>query len=237
MTRMRVAPRLWDYCFFTARTNLAVLRNVGRRHEPTLDVLDVGCGTKPFRALFHPSCHYIGVDFDGASGADVLHDLGTPLPFPDASADVVLLSEVLEHVPDPELLLSEAARILRPGGELFVSAPFAFPIHGRPYDFRRFTQYYYEAIPSRLPFQLVELETSNQVASTPLLLVQQLILSVPRVPWALRCVTWTFLNVLTLALEAVARPWWRRRGRVGDFLRMNPCGYALRLCRRSAASG
>ena len=233
MTGLRLVPRLWDYCYFTARTNLAVLERVRGREDSATRVVDIGCGTKPFRGLFAGGCDYLGVDFDGRSAADLVHDLGQPLPLEDGSADVVLLSEVIEHVPDPELLLAEAARLLRPGGELFVSAPFAFPIHGRPYDFRRFTDYYYRALPGRLPLELVELEASNQVATTPLLLANQLVLSTPGLPWIVKRTLWLGLNAVAGCLELAASPWWRSEGRLGLFLRMNPSGYAMRFTRRA----
>jgi SAM-dependent methyltransferase len=233
MTGLRRAPKLWDYCYFTARMNLAVLERVAGRRAAGTRVVDIGCGTKPFRELFHPDCEYTGVDFDGRSAADIVHDLGQSLPLEDGCANVVILSEAIEHVPDPELVLSEAARVLAPGGELFLSAPFAFPIHGRPYDFRRFTDYFYRALPGRLPLELVELEASNNVFTTPLVLVNQLLLSAPGLPWGLKRIAWFGVNLTALACERLARPWWRRDSRAGLFLRMNPSGYAMRFRRTS----
>lgn len=54
-------------------------------------------------------------------------DPDAPLPVPDSSQDLVLCAETLEHVRDVQLLLSEARRILRPGGRLAVTTP----AHGR----------------------------------------------------------------------------------------------------------
>lgn len=229
MARMRTRPRLWDYCYFTARTNLAVLRRVIASAGPRARVVDIGCGAKPFEPLFGADCDYFGVDFDARTRADLVHDLGRPLPLPSGEADVVILSESIEHVPDPELVLSEAARLLRPGGQLFLSAPFAFPIHSRPWDFRRFTDYYYRALGARHPLELVELEASNNVLSTPLLLGSQILLSAPGVPRLLKQLGWLGLNLGALVFEGLARPWWRSEGRLGLFLRMNPCGYAMRF--------
>jgi SAM-dependent methyltransferase len=64
---------------------------------------------------------------------------GNALPFATGSADCVLLSEVLEHVPRPENLLREAARVLRPGGRVLLTVPFMAPLHQLPYDYWRFT--------------------------------------------------------------------------------------------------
>jgi SAM-dependent methyltransferase len=57
----------------------------------------------------------------------------------DASFDAVMCNQVLEHVVDPALTLSEIRRVLKPGGILLLSVPFIYCEHGMPYDFRRFT--------------------------------------------------------------------------------------------------
>ena len=54
-------------------------------------------------------------------------DPDAPVPLPDSSHDLVLCAETLEHVRDVQLLLSEARRILRPGGRLAITTP----AHGR----------------------------------------------------------------------------------------------------------
>ena len=61
------------------------------------------------------------------------------MPFRDASADIILLSNVLEHTPEPSFLLSECLRVLKPSGVLLGSVPFLINVHQRPYDFYRYT--------------------------------------------------------------------------------------------------
>ncbi len=72
------------------------------------------------------------------------HDLQEPWPVAPASADVVLMLDVIEHVPEPEKVLANAARILRPGGGIIVTVP-AYPWLMGPWDrmlghFRRYTR-------------------------------------------------------------------------------------------------
>lgn len=107
--------------------------------------LDVGCGTKPYEQLF-PEGVYMGVDVEESGrgtklkSPDYFYD-GKTLPFPDKSFDGVISTQVLEHVPDPQLYLHEAERVLKPGGSLILSVPFVFEEHETPFDFFRFSQF------------------------------------------------------------------------------------------------
>jgi SAM-dependent methyltransferase len=63
------------------------------------------------------------------------------LPFRAAAFDVVLCTEVLEHLHTPALALREMYRVLKPGGELLLTTPFAYPIHYAPTDYYRYTRF------------------------------------------------------------------------------------------------
>jgi SAM-dependent methyltransferase len=119
-----------------------------RRELPNVRgvVLDIGCGHQPYRSvlLAPPSSatRVVGVDIPSARSA--AHDVGwdgVRLPVRTASVDHVLLTEVLEHCPDAPAVLREAARVLRPGGRLFLTIPFLWPLHDAPYDEQRFTPF------------------------------------------------------------------------------------------------
>ena len=109
-------------------------------------LLDVGCGAQPYRRLIPPQTTYIGLDTEesatnfGYSMPDVRQiALDGLWPVDDGSADVVLATETLEHVENPEAFLAQAYRCLRPGGRLILTVPFAARWHYIPHDYWRFT--------------------------------------------------------------------------------------------------
>jgi len=108
------------------------------------DLLDVGCGTQPYRSVFNQINSYIGVDVSSSCHQlppDTVTYNGEYIPFSPNSFDWVMATEVFEHVRRPELLLSSIYDVLRPSGGFFLSVPFLASVHEPPYDFRRWTNY------------------------------------------------------------------------------------------------
>ncbi len=114
------------------------------------EFLDVGCGKQPYRELIlsQPGVkRYIGLDLEQAvdpAYSRILPDItwnGTRIPLEDASIDCAMATEVLEHCPDPAMVLKEIWRVLRPGGVLFLTVPFLWPLHDVPYDEYRYTPF------------------------------------------------------------------------------------------------
>jgi SAM-dependent methyltransferase len=102
-------------------------------------VLDVGAGEAPYRALFG-HCEYLTVDWVGSmyeTSPDITAT-AEGIPVDDANFDAVVLTEVLEHVPDPVAALREQWRILKPGGRILVTVPFVWHLHELPNDYARY---------------------------------------------------------------------------------------------------
>lgn len=110
---------------------------------PAGPLLDVGCGTMPYRTLF-PSAHpYEGLEIDqerNRANPRVSHFYaGDTFPLADERYASILCSQVLEHSFTPERLLGECHRVLRPGGALLLTIPFLWAEHEQPWDSQRFT--------------------------------------------------------------------------------------------------
>ncbi len=99
-------------------------------------VVNVGCGVV---RRFESDCtsRYLATDLRVLDNVDFSSD-ATRLPLADDSVDTLITLEMLEHVPDPRSVLMELARILKPGGTLFLSVPSAVPRHDH-HDYWRFT--------------------------------------------------------------------------------------------------
>ncbi len=139
-------------------------------------LLDAGAGEQPFRK-FCAHLNYVSQDFaeyDPRSDPtglqmsgwdygrlDIVSDLAR-IPQPDGSFDAILCTEVLEHIPDPLAALGEFARLLRPGGELILTAPFCSLTHFAPYHYASgFNRYFYEYHLPRLKFEVREISANG----------------------------------------------------------------------------
>lgn len=139
-----------------------IWRDLGRELPSAYGtVLDVGCGAQPYRRLLPSHVHYIGIDTSdagnhfGYQAPDTLYFSGVRWPVGDESVDLVLCSEVLEHVSEPGIFLSEMYRCLRPGGRVLLTVPFAARWHFIPYDYWRYTPAGLKQLLTRASFQKV----------------------------------------------------------------------------------
>jgi SAM-dependent methyltransferase len=112
----------------------------GRRSDA---VLDLGAGMKPYAPIYE---RY----FESSTSVDVPHSphdihnvdilaSADDLPLEAESFDCVICTEVLEHCPEPIKALGEIARVLKPGGRVFLTTPFLRPLHEMPHDYYRYT--------------------------------------------------------------------------------------------------
>jgi SAM-dependent methyltransferase len=103
-------------------------------------LLDYGCGSKPYKELFAAKFRqHVGADLPGNAHADIVVGPDGRLPVDDNTYDCVLSTQVLVHIEDPRLYLSEAYRVLKPGGSLILSTNGIWKYVPDPVDYWRWT--------------------------------------------------------------------------------------------------
>lgn len=134
-------------------------------------VMDVGAGTCLYKPFFS-HCSYVAQDFQQYEGVksgggtaygqiDITSDI-TDIPVADGSFDLVLCTEVLEHVPEPVKALEELARILAPGGRLLLTAPLGSGLHQMPFHYYGgYTPEWYKLFLPRFGLQIVEMKPNG----------------------------------------------------------------------------
>jgi ubiquinone/menaquinone biosynthesis C-methylase UbiE len=138
-------------------------------------VLDVGAGSCPYRAMFN-HCVYRTHDFEklkpeqlrGHSGYGTVDYVGDicSIPVEDASFDVILCTEVLEHVPEPIRAIQEFARILKPGGKVLLTAPLGSGLHQEPYHYYGgYTPHWYRRFLGDAGFDNINIEPNGKFYS------------------------------------------------------------------------
>ena len=147
--RQQNIPRLSDYhvaskhphyihYYFLIRDIMEGIKNFAHGN-----FLDMGCGNKPYESLYNPVTEIqTGCDImqSDKNRVDVICP-ATDLKFEDNKFDSVLCTQVLEHVYDHHTMMKEIYRVLKPGGHVILTVPFAWELHEEPYDYFRFTKH------------------------------------------------------------------------------------------------
>lgn len=124
-------------------------------------LLDLGCGMVPLYEAYKPyvtrvTCGDWESSFHQNPYIDQVCDLTKPLDFEAESFDTIILSDVLEHLPEPMLVFQEVARILKPGGKVILTTPFLYWLHEEPFDYFRFTHHAFEFFASESQLEVTE---------------------------------------------------------------------------------
>lgn len=103
--------------------------NFARRFEPHQRILDIGCGTKPYKKFF--KCEYIGTDPIASLNPEIVGQAWS-IAAPNHSFDGIILNQSLEHIQKTTETIQEIKRLLKPGGLCLITVPQAMKNHGLP---------------------------------------------------------------------------------------------------------
>ena len=148
-------------------------------------VFDLGCGQKPYQALFTYSSKYVGIDFGeystnkdfGQNKPDYLFSShyrdDSLLDIENESFDNAVAFQVLEHHPEPQIMIKEMVRITKKGGLLMVTVPFLGGLHEEPFDFQRFTKYQLSRLFQAQGCEMLCIKEQGALFSTILMLLSE----------------------------------------------------------------
>lgn len=115
--------------YLSRRPIEVAMERFGAQFHAGQTVVDLGCGSKPYAGFF--ACAYIGVDPFPDTTSDIAAN-AWEVPLPDECADGIVLNQSMEHIPRTVETVAEVQRLLKPGGQVFISVPQAMRVHGVP---------------------------------------------------------------------------------------------------------
>lgn len=201
------SPRLYPRRF-TGR--YYVLTQLRKQMEAMIDacvtdqpatLVDYGCGDAPYQPLFPRQVQYLTADLPSNPGARLHITADGRVDLPDAGADYVLSSQVLEHVPDPAAYLAECHRLLKPGGALMLTTHGIWKYHPHPTDLWRWTGEGLRRIVEAAGLEIAQFTGVLGLGSTGMLLLQDAV--VTRAPRRLRPLIAGLMQPLIRAADAL----------------------------------
>ena len=136
----RIHPPLWQHDYQILKSLYLKLKDLSEKIPEESIIVDYGCGTAPYAHLFQKKAsRYIKIDIGRNKNADISVKEDRAIPLKSATADLILSTQVLEHVNNVELYLSECHRILKKNGWLILSTHGIWQFHPSPRDFQRYT--------------------------------------------------------------------------------------------------
>jgi SAM-dependent methyltransferase len=156
--RMPGKHEFWRFNWLAHHKRIHALERV--REHAHGDLLDVGCGARPFEAVFEGQVsRSIGVDHPASTElsqrAPDAFAIAEALPFREGSFDTVLAMALMPYLPVPDFMLREARRVLRPGGVAIIEFQMMGPPWHPPHDYFRFTRYGAELLLLRNGFEVL----------------------------------------------------------------------------------
>lgn len=142
--KKKYKDKIWSNDYFVVKhLKIFLDKKLKQFVRKGLIVGDIGCGEQPLRELVESlGGTYIGIDVNQNSSntVQIISNI-TSLPLSDNYLDVIICTEVLEHVSDTYRAAKEIGRVLKHGGKAVITTPFSYQLHEEPFDFVRLTPY------------------------------------------------------------------------------------------------
>ncbi len=150
-------PHLQDPHYIARSTIVAALAKLAPGVKGRM--LDIGSGhSRGYESLFKPyTDEYLCVDHQYAENIDICADC-YEIPLADASIEVILSTQVIEHLQMPDQMLKEAYRLLKPSGQLILTVPMVWGLHEEPVDFYRYTEYGLRYLLEQAGFEEIQIQ-------------------------------------------------------------------------------
>ena len=163
-------------------------------------LLDLGCGKVPLYLAYKNyvdeiTCADWGNTLHASSFIDFEADLNEPLRLENNMYDTIILSDVLEHIKEPQNLLNEINRILKKDGHLIMNVPFFYQLHEEPHDYFRYTKHALIYMAEKAGFEVLFIEPLGGTLQIIVSLFSNMVKNIP----FLGKIIASFLQNLTLA--------------------------------------
>lgn len=164
-------------------------------------IVDLGSGKSPYKSIFTYD-RWKNVDIEQRGTEDiVVSDLNKKIDLPDNYADLILCTEVLEHLHAPQKCLTEIKRVLSENGILLATVPFVWHEHEAPNDYYRYTRFSLEKMLREAGFNRIEITPNCGNWCTALII---LMLNMRHTSLGTPFIV--VLNCLCLLLERIEKP-------------------------------
>ncbi len=142
------------------------------KYKTDKKVLDIGSGGSSYDKYFP---NRLTFDIDPYRNSEVIGDIHK-MPFKDSEFEIILCTEVLEHLKNPQVAIGEMKRVLKEDGKLILTTRFIFPIHDAPNDYFRYTKYGLRELFKE--WEILGLEAEATSVETIAVLLQRLIFQI-----------------------------------------------------------